>query len=358
MEKKRQSNIELLRIIAMFSIIAHHYVVNSGINNCLIENPCSVRTAILIVFGAWGKTSINIFVLITGYFMCQSKLTVKKYLKLIGEFVFYNLILFLIYWRLGCIDFSWSGLLQKCNPIYMVGNSFVPAYFLLLLFVPFLNRFIEIMDQKTHAKLVVLLLGVYSGLGSLSFILFTFNYLSWFVILYILSAYIRKYPNRLLFSGRFVGIKLIGALVIASATLVYEIRHLQHTFFWVSDSNKILALLISVYVFVFFLNINVSYNSIINLFASTTLGVLLIHADSSIMRSYIWDTVYPNSVYYYTKYVYLHAFAKVFLVFVICAIIDIIRIYTVEKLWLKAVDWIITRVGERNNIRNKATPKS
>ena len=31
--KKRSSNIELLRIIAMYLIIAHHYVVNSGLTD-------------------------------------------------------------------------------------------------------------------------------------------------------------------------------------------------------------------------------------------------------------------------------------------------------------------------------------
>lgn len=32
---KRQSNIELLRIIGMLLIVAHHYVVNSGIMETL-----------------------------------------------------------------------------------------------------------------------------------------------------------------------------------------------------------------------------------------------------------------------------------------------------------------------------------
>ena len=30
---KRESNLELLRIVAMITIVAHHYVVNSGITN-------------------------------------------------------------------------------------------------------------------------------------------------------------------------------------------------------------------------------------------------------------------------------------------------------------------------------------
>ncbi len=38
-KKKRDSNIELLRIILMIVIVAHHYVVNSGIMESI--NQCN-----------------------------------------------------------------------------------------------------------------------------------------------------------------------------------------------------------------------------------------------------------------------------------------------------------------------------
>lgn len=41
------------------------------------------------IFGMWGKTAINIFTLITGYFMVRSDLTVKKIFKLITTAIFY-----------------------------------------------------------------------------------------------------------------------------------------------------------------------------------------------------------------------------------------------------------------------------
>ena len=37
-EKKRDSSIELFRIVTMLVIVAHHYVVNSGLSQVLIEN--------------------------------------------------------------------------------------------------------------------------------------------------------------------------------------------------------------------------------------------------------------------------------------------------------------------------------
>ena len=74
----RTSNLELFRIITMLMIVAHHYVVNSGLTQLIYADLSSGKSMFLLLFGAWGKTGINCFVLITGYFMCKSKITFKK----------------------------------------------------------------------------------------------------------------------------------------------------------------------------------------------------------------------------------------------------------------------------------------
>lgn len=74
----------------MLLIIAHHFVVNSGVLDKMYEAPLSANSIFLFLFGAWGKTGINCFMLITGYFLCKSNITLKKYIKLISEVLFYN----------------------------------------------------------------------------------------------------------------------------------------------------------------------------------------------------------------------------------------------------------------------------
>ena len=69
--KQRDSNIELYRILVMFMIVAHHYVVNSGLIDVMKESPTSPNSIFFYLFGMWGKTGINCFVMITGYFMCK-----------------------------------------------------------------------------------------------------------------------------------------------------------------------------------------------------------------------------------------------------------------------------------------------
>ena len=91
--KERNSNLELYRIIVMLLIVAHHYVVNSGLMSVMKEEPLHIQSIFLYLFGMWGKTGINCFVMITGYFMCKSHISLRKFMKLLFEIYFYNLII-------------------------------------------------------------------------------------------------------------------------------------------------------------------------------------------------------------------------------------------------------------------------
>ena len=74
LKKNRDSNLELYRIIVMLLIVAHHYVVNSGLTAAdgpIYTDPLSWRSMFLLLLGAWGKTGINCFVLITGSDKCS-----------------------------------------------------------------------------------------------------------------------------------------------------------------------------------------------------------------------------------------------------------------------------------------------
>lgn len=58
----------------MLSIIAHHYVINSGLveEKTFLDNYFSWVNQFYLIFGMWGKIGINCFALITGYYMCVS----------------------------------------------------------------------------------------------------------------------------------------------------------------------------------------------------------------------------------------------------------------------------------------------
>ena len=64
-KKNRDCNFELLRIVSMIIIIMHHYVVQSDFVNI----PVSFNKMIAILFSFWGKVGVNIFIMISGYYL-------------------------------------------------------------------------------------------------------------------------------------------------------------------------------------------------------------------------------------------------------------------------------------------------
>lgn len=191
---QRISNLELYRIIAMFLIVAHHYVVNSGLWEVMSVNPpMSGKNIFYYVFGAWGKTCINCFVLITGYFMYKKNITVHKFAKLILQILFYNIILYIIFWVTGYHKFNILELIYSILPVKSVSTGFISSFILFYLTIPFLNISIRNMNKKQHGYLIVLFLFVYTFLGSIPKINVAMNYVSWFIVLYFISSFIGKY---------------------------------------------------------------------------------------------------------------------------------------------------------------------
>lgn len=55
MKSQRNSNLELYRIIVMMLIVAHHYVVNSGLIEQMQSSTLTANSMFLYLFGMWGK---------------------------------------------------------------------------------------------------------------------------------------------------------------------------------------------------------------------------------------------------------------------------------------------------------------
>jgi hypothetical protein len=79
------------------------------------------------------------------------------------------------------------------------------------------------------------------------------------------------------------------------------------------------------------------YNKAVNKLASASLGVYLIH-DNLYVRPYLWKTILKNAQMYGSGFLILHAMISVIGVYLVCSIIDLIRQYTVERLFMNFVD--------------------
>lgn len=190
----RNSNLELYRIISMLMILMSHY--NTFITDKFIEYPFSVQSIYYMSMGAWGKTGINCFVMITGYFMCTSNISIRKLFKLLFEIYFYTVIINLLFLITGYQHMSIKTFLFNLLPIRSVTNNFIGCYLLFFLTIPFINILIRNMSQKQHFLLILLSLFIYTILPLL-FIKVDFNYVIWFGIIYLIASYIRLYDKEI-----------------------------------------------------------------------------------------------------------------------------------------------------------------
>lgn len=339
----RSSNIELYRIVVMLLIVAHHYVVNSGLYDVLERDTFNASSLTMLLFGAWGKTGINCFVLITGYFMCKSNITSRKFAKLVAQVLFYNIVINSIFVIEGHTAVTTDLILNIINPIYGISSGFTSCFLIFFLLIPFLNKLLVQLDCTMHRRLIILLIVVYSIMPCNPKFELSFNYVTWFCVLYLVASYIRFYGLFPSFTSRQWGFSALAMFLLGSASVVgmsflwYTGRvGLFNPYFFISDSNKILSLAIAVSSFMYFKSINIPYTKYINALGAATFGVLLIHANSDTMRNWLWSGT-VDCVGHYTSDVLSmlgYASASVAAIFFICAFIDWIRQTLLEKYML------------------------
>lgn len=328
-KKIRSSNLELLRIITMIFIIAHHYVVNSGLSLEIETDPRSVNSIFLNLISMWGKTGINCYLLITGYFMCKSQISVTKFVKLFLEVIFYALVIYIAFLVAGYYTFSLPSFCYTVVPINNVTNNFVGCFLLFYLFIPFLNILIRGMNKRKHACLILLCLFIYTFLAT--FFIVIMNYITCFIIIYLIASYIRLYQLPFNDSKKFWGYMTLLSVLISCASVLYRVYfNLPNSHKFSSDPNAIMAVVTSICVFMLFKNIDIKYSKCINALGASTFGVLLIHINSEAMRKWLWVDTLKNIEIWQTHYMFIHAFASILGVFIICSILDQIRIHLLE----------------------------
>ena len=343
---KRSSNLELYRIITMLLIVAHHYVVCSGLLNVMEQNYTSPISVFYYLFGMWGKTGINCFLMITGYFMCQSKITLRKFLKLYFEVVFYGLVIFGIFVVIGKANFTVLNIVYVCFPFRnVISDNFVNAFMVWWLTIPFLNVLVHNMTRQQHLLLILFCVVVFSLYDKIPVTEIAVSPLCWFSTIYFIASYIRFYPESVCKSesSKIWGLLSIVAVLfsMASVLLIQQfyvfIGKTNVPYGLVSDCNAPFALAVAVTTFMFFKNLKIKYNSFINTVGATTFGVLLIHSNGFV-RNWLWGTLVGCANHYDYSCFWLYASLAVILIFVGCSVIDYFRIRFIERPFLSWID--------------------
>ena len=241
-------------------------------------------------------------------------------------------------------------------PIWNIEHNFISCFLLFFLFIPFLNILVNALTKRQHQMLLGLLLLIYVLAGTVPSFHISFNYAAWFAVVYLISSYIRLYPCEL-FDKKTLFRKLTIALFgLAWACCVLCTAMGKYPFHFSIDVNKFFAVSTAVSMFLWFKNIEIKQSRIINTMAASTFGVLLIHDNSAEMRHWLWYDLFGCADYYGLPFLQFAAYsiAVILLVYFGCVVVDMLRLYLLEKPFFR---WFDKRFADADSIIGARTNK-
>ena len=344
----RNSSFELLRIILMIFIISSHVMFHTKslpkLNEKNFKNIICDKYIFLRIISNYGQLGDIIFIMITGYFSIKRlNFHYIKYILIATETYTYHYLFIYISNKLKDIYKDVELFKPKKGCVYFplissLGHWFTQHYLLLLIFMPFINTGLLSLNHKQYKTLVILILIFYNiiraiiNINKISTNVFNVTQLLKLLLPYIIGGYIRIVNLKHIF-WKFLGI-FCFILSILFEIIFDKLAINYNSYFYIVINieisvgiSSILIFLTSFGIICLFKDI-VFHSKIINFISGSVLGIYLIHANKNIapfiFNAWLKTKDYNEDYYFFYKY-----FGKVFIIFIICLIIDIIRRYTI-----------------------------
>jgi len=336
--KERNSAIELLRIICMVMIVAGHFTYHGGFQ--LAPPPAiTLNHGFLRLMEMGGGLGADVFVMISGYFLVNSKVQKpKKVLLMWLQGFTYGAGIYLLLVKLDRAEFLEDYFKWQLRPVANATWWFLTIYIVLYILHPYINLALKAADRKMHLNMI-LVMGVLWGV--LPYIVrreYAGNELAWFLLLYCIGAYIRLYGDSVkLSAGALLGIAGLCHLLCLAWVLVADyIGIFNEAFTGISmyyvGTRELPTLITACFMFAGFTKLRIKHSKLINLIASATFGVYLIH-DHPLVRAYIWGRDgFNNAAYQFATNLIPHALGSVAAVYLVCTAVELIRANTIERL--------------------------
>lgn len=330
--KVRQSNMELLRIVAMFMVMMYHcnfHTLGTPSFSEVAAHP--IEHYMFFVVQAISVMCVNVFVLLSGWFGIHP--TVKGGSKFIFQILFFMLGSYAVSLAIGKAALG-IGQIAHC---FFLDKSgwFIKAYLCLYILAPVLNSFAETAERKTFRNLLIVFYCFQTLFGwvtdAAQFIHYGFSTIS-FIGLYLLARYIRRFsPNWsnkslkvdlaayliLIFVSAFICL-LLGFLPMLGDSIYHST--LGHMYAYTSP----VVILECVFILLLFSKLKIQRKTI-NFVAASSFTVILVHGNQYIF------TYTEKVLYAYQTFNYWTALGYVTVmnigVFVLAVFLDQFRIY-------------------------------
>lgn len=346
--KKRQSNLELLRLVSIFMIILFHCAFKSGFQ---FEPGFSFNKLLVKSFWMLGELGVNLFMLTSGYFMVRGRFRWKKLVRLLVQVQFYHWLSILLAIQLGEFQFTgWKSVLLAFFPVTLGQYWFITAYLLVCLFSPFFNLLIGAMDLSAYRRLLLTCLVLFCAIPTAFGVFYNdtevflyYNRFIWLVIVYFIGGYIRTregaIPERA--AGKYALWTALAACAVLLASILVIDRFsgffarlgvTEPAYFWPPNTIPMLAL--SLGVFGLFLHWQLPCLPAVNTLASTTLGIYLLH--DGVLAPWLWKTALRCAEHQDSAFLVCRILAAAAGIFAVGAVLDLLRQglerYTLDRL--------------------------
>lgn len=305
--------------------------------------------------------AVDVFVILTGYLMLEKKTRLSRLIELWFQVFSYSL--------LGVIGAIICGnsleikdIIEFVLPISSNTWWFMSVYFLLYICIPFFNKVVGDMTQRQHSIILCVAIIVFSIWPTLviweDFELIKWGYsLLWFLVLYIVGAYIRKYPcfmqgrlkcSCIIFSCVMclpLSRVIIGSLCTKLFGSLGEVAILYRY-----NSPVMLLYAIALVKFMEQIKIGTRIKSIVVKVSPYVLGVYLFH-EHPLWRDVMWKWIQPTKYMQYHGilglfYTMLYMFCVVILVFAVGILLEKLRCIICRVLKIEVITQKVELFGQ------------
>ncbi|AGK55742.1 acyltransferase [Bacillus sp. 1NLA3E] len=322
----RESNFELLRIISMLMVVILHFGTHGFSRYVNIPTFLTgINEFIYYFIRSLSIIAVNLYVLVSGYFLYKSQFKLKKLINLFLMTSFFSTIIYILCILLGYTDFTFVSFIKSLFAVFFEQYWFVSLYFIMYILSPYLNRLIDHLNKKEHFNLLLILvlittvwqfiypianIGVASGYG-----------LIYFLFLYLLAAYIRKYNFIMFDFGKNVYLILFIFLALFNAIIIYKFNDSLGQLY---NYNSPITLLMSYCLFLYFKQIKIK-SRIINFTSVYVFGIYLIH-EHPVVREILWSKlgIIEDVISTQTNFIILKFVCFSLLIFISCWFVSLI----------------------------------
>lgn len=350
-KKKRMANLELLRCVAMMMVVVLHYLGKSQLLPELTGESLGAQGVAAWLLESFSVVAVNVYMFISGYFLCTSSFKLSRLLKLWLQVWLYSVGFGLIGMMTGVmteISVDTHFFLTLLFPVWMEHYWFMTAYIFLYLLLPFIGIALRHMTKQQLRSTVIMLLIVFSVIKSVLPLRLEMDAKGydciWYLCVFAVAAYVRRFGIPALEKkGRGILLYVVCVLLIFGGTMALRMVFLKTGSLgrmtgMCMEYNHILPLLAALGLFYAFLKLDFKGKiaDVIVKIAPYTLGVYLLHENLGLR--YTWQRWFGADKVSGVLSLLLHTILAVVAVFAVGILVDMLR-----ALLMKGIHGVLLR---------------